>query len=229
MILKPFNNAITFAGGVGDPSAIASGNYLYIFYGEYGYPGIFDSLNYDGKIEYQGQCISIARIAIKDLENPAGKAFRWDGKSFSIPYDGFGKPIASLQIPIQEGGGPASNVNSKFYWGPSVSWNNYLQSWVMLMAKSEGSSWKGSSIYIAFNKNKILNEQTAHDWSKPQKLVDKPGNIIWYPSLQPVGDKTAIQNKYTSLSMGKEARLFYKVQTKDSSFYFSEYTIQFEK
>lgn len=229
MILKPHNNAVTFAGGVGDPSAIASGDYLYIFYGEYGYPGNYDSISYDGNKEYNGQCISIARIALSDLENPAGKAFRWDGKAFSIPYDGIGKPITSLQIPIQEGGGPASNVNSKFYWGPSVSWNNYLQCWVMLMAKSEGSSWKGSSIYISFNKNKALNEKTAQGWSTPSLLLNKPGNIVWYPSLQPVGDKDAIKNKYTCLTMGKEARLFYKVQTKDTSYYFSEYTIQFEK
>jgi hypothetical protein len=229
MILKPYNNAVTFAGGVGDPSAIVSGNYLYIFYGEYGYPGNYDTLGYDGQKEYQGQCISIARIAIKDLENPAGKAFRWDGKSFTAPGDGIGKPIASLQIPINEGGGPASNVNSKFYWGPSVSWNNYLQSWVMLMAKSEGASWKGSSIYISFNKNKVLDEKTAQSWSKPTLLLNKPANIVWYPSLQPVGDKNAIKNKYTCLSMGKEARLFYKVQTKDTSYYVSEYTINFGK
>lgn len=229
MILKPYNNAVTFAGGVGDPSAIVSGNYLYIFYGEYGYPGNYDSLGYDGQKEYQGQCISIARIALKDLENPVGKAFRWNGKSFTAPGDGIGKPIASLQIPINEGGGPASNVNSKFYWGPSVSWNNYLQCWVMLMAKSEGASWKGSSIYISFNKNKVLNESTAQSWSKPSLLLTKPDNIVWYPSLQPVGDNEAVKNKYTCLSMGKEARLFYKVQTKDTSYYFSEYTINFEK
>jgi len=229
MILKPYNNAVTFAGGVGDPSAIASGNYLYIFYGEYGYPGSYDSLGYDGNKEYKGQCISIARIALADLENPAGKALRWNGKSFNSPYDGIGKPISSLQIPMKEGGGPASNVNSKFYWGPSVSWNNYLQCWVMLMAKSEGSSWKGSSIYISFNKNKMLDELTAQNWSTPKLLLNKPGNIIWYPSLQPVGDKDAVKNKYTCLSMGKDARLFYKVQTKDTSYYVSEYTINFEK
>jgi len=32
MIRKPHNNAIAFAGGVGDPSAVASGEYLYIFF-----------------------------------------------------------------------------------------------------------------------------------------------------------------------------------------------------
>ncbi len=32
MILKPHNTSKTFAGGVGDPSAVASGGHLYIFY-----------------------------------------------------------------------------------------------------------------------------------------------------------------------------------------------------
>ena len=75
----------------------------------------------------------------------------------------------------------------------------------------------------------MLNESTAQSWSKPSLLLTKPDNIVWYPSLQPVGDKEAVKNKYTCLSMGKEARLFYKVQTKDTSYYFSEYTINFEK
>lgn len=153
MILKPYNNSVTFAGGVGDPSAVASGDYLYIFYGEYGYPDQFNSLTYNPNIERAGQCISMARIKLTDLNDPIGKAKRWDGKKYAALYDGIGKPIQSLQIPIAEGGGPTSNVNSKYYWGPSVSWNHYLNAWVMLMAKSEGASWKGSSIYISFNKN----------------------------------------------------------------------------
>jgi hypothetical protein len=39
MILRPHNTSVDFAGGVGDPSAVTSGDYLYIFYSEYGYPG----------------------------------------------------------------------------------------------------------------------------------------------------------------------------------------------
>ncbi len=229
MILKPYNNSVTFAGGVGDPSAIVSGDYLYIFYGEYGYAGVYDSLKYDSNLEYQGQCISMARIALQDLENPASKAYRWNGEKYAAPYDGIGKPIKSIQITKREGGGPSSHINSKYYWGPSVSWNNYLQCWVMLMAKSEGASWKGSSIYISFNTHKNLNEETSQDWSTPKLLVNKPGTIVWYPSLQPVGDKEAIKNKYTCLQIGQNARLFYKVQTKDTSFYTSEYSIHFKK
>ena len=68
MILKPHNTSETFAGGVGDPSAVASGDHLYLFYGEYGYPGVYDSTKYDAEKEWSGQCISVARIALKDLD-----------------------------------------------------------------------------------------------------------------------------------------------------------------
>ena len=156
MVLKPHNNSVTFAGGVGDPSAIASGDYLYIFYGEYGYPGTYVRNAYNAQKEQAGQCISMARIKLSDLDNPIGKAKRYNGKGFQANYDGVGSPIKNIQISKENGGGPSSDSSSKYYWGPSVSWNHYLQAWVMLMAKSEGPSWKGNSIYISFNKNFVL-------------------------------------------------------------------------
>ncbi|MBS1948811.1 MAG: hypothetical protein JST47_13695 [Bacteroidetes bacterium] len=230
MILKPHNTSVTFAGGTGDPSAVAANGYLYLFYGEYGYAGNYDALTYDPLKEWKGQCISIARIKISDLDSPAGKAKRWDGHAFDAPYDGIGKPVESLRIPPEEGGGPASHPSSKFYWGPSVSWNTYLHCWVMLMAKAEGPSWKGSSVYISFNKNENLGAgNNAQQWSRPKLLVNKPGRIIWYPSLQPLNTAENIIGKNTSLKLGKEARLFYKEQYKDSSYYFSEYKVRFEK
>ena len=158
-----------------------------------------------------------------------GKAKRWDGANFTVPYDGVGKPIASLQIPVAEGGGPASSPTSKFYWGPSVSWNAYLQGWVMLMAKSEGPSWKGSQIYISFNKNKSLSGKASQQWTKPLLLLDKPGHIIWYPSLQPLNTPSDIAQKRTCLLLGENARLFYKDQYKDTAEYLSEYTLRFQK
>jgi hypothetical protein len=235
MILKPHNTSETFAGGVGDPCAVASGNYLYLFYGEYGYPGNYDSTNYDPVKEWSGQCISVARIAIKDLDDPQGKAQRWDGQGFNAPWNGVGKPIASLQIPMAEGGGPQSAPKTGFHWGPSVHWNTYLNCWVMLMGKVTGTSWKGSSLHISFNMNKDLGAGDAsQQWTKPQLLLDRgPGHIVWYPSLQPTDSKEDIENKHTCLKLGREARLFfkdmYKVNGKDTSEYISEYKIRFNK
>jgi hypothetical protein len=228
MILKPHNNSVTFAGGVGDPSAIASGDYLYIFYGEYGYPGTYVHKAYSAEKEQAGQCISMARIKLADLDNPTGKAKRYDGKGFQANYDGVGSPIKNIQIAKENGGGPSSDSSSKYYWGPSVSWNHYVQAWVMLMAKSEGPSWKGTSIYMSFNKNKVLDDNNSQDWSIPTLILSKPGHVIWYPSLQPIGDTNATRLKYTSLQMGEQARLFYKDQT-DTAVYISEYAIRFKK
>jgi hypothetical protein len=230
MILKPFNSSNTFAGGVGDPSAVASEDYLYIFYGEYGYPGIYNEKTYKAKTEWSGQCISIARIALKDLNNPVGKTKRWDGKSFSIPYNSYGVPVRSLQIPIEEGGGPSSSPTGGFHWGPSVSWNTYLNCWVMMMGKVEGKSWQGDKIYISYNKNKDLGiGNNSQEWSKPALVFQKPGYILWYPSLQPLNDPSDIKEKNSSVKLGKRARFFVKRIKPGDDEYASEHIIEFEK
>ena len=230
MIPKPHNTSLTFAGGVGDPSAVASGEYLYLFYGEYGYPGVYDANNYDSVFEAGGQCISVARIKIKDLDNPQGKAQRWDGKAFAAAYNSIGKPIASLQIAKEDKGGAASRAGGNFHWGPSVSWNEYLNCWVMMMGRVEGQKWVGDKIYLSFNKNKDLGTADfAQQWSKPQLVLQKPGHILWYPSLQPMNTEEDIKAKRTCLRLGKKARLFVKDMEGDNHQYISEYIIDFEK
>lgn len=230
LILKPHNTSNTFPGGVGDPSAVACGDYLYLFYGEYGYPGVYDSATYDPEKEWSGQCISVARLRLDELDNPQGKAKRWDGKGFNAPYDGIGAPVTSLQIPRSEGGGPASSPTGGFHWGPSVSWNTYLECWVMLMGKVTGPSWAGSSIWISFNRNKDLGEAMhAQEWTKPRLLLDKPGYFLWYPSLQPMNTPEDIANKNTCLKLGKRARLFVKNIKPEKSEYKSEHIIEFSK
>ncbi len=228
MILKPHNTSKTFAGGVGDPSAVAVGDYLYLFYGEYGYQGVYNAATYDPATEWSGQCISVARIALRDLENPQGKARRWDGTGFNAPWDGIGKPVASLQIPMNAGGGPASSPTGGFHWGPSVSWNTYLNCWVMLMGHVTGKSWVGSKMFISFNPHADLGAgNNAQDWTQPQLLVDKPGHVMWYPSLQPLNTPEDIAQKRTSLRLGQRARLFFKYS--DLGKYCSEYIVEFEK
>jgi hypothetical protein len=230
LILKPHNTSLTFAGGVGDPSAVASGDHLYVFYGEYSYPENYDSATYDPSVEWRGQCISIARIPLSDLDQPVGKAKRWDGKKFDASHDAAGVPVRSLQIPENEGGGAASVVNKMFHWGPSVSWNTYLNCWVMLMGRVEGKKWEGSNLYISFNTNKDLGEgDNAQQWSKPQLLVSRPGRVLWYPSLQPMNTPEDIQNKYTCVRLGKKARLFFKEMEGERAEYLSEYVVEFEK
>ncbi|HSB92995.1 MAG TPA: hypothetical protein VLC28_07765 [Flavitalea sp.] len=230
MVLKPHRASATFGGGVGDPSAVRSGDYLYLFFSEYGYPGKYDSSSYSPALEHSGQCISVARIAVNDLDSPAGKAKRWSGKAFNVQYNQPGAPVLSLQIPTVNGGGPISDPGSKYFWGPSVSWNTYLKCWVMLMAKAEADSWVGNSVYISFNKNADLSKgDNSQQWSKPELLFHRPGHTIWYPSLQPLNSPDDIANKYTSVRLGQKARLFFKDITKDSSQYVSEFIVDFRK
>ncbi len=228
LILKPHNTQRTFAGGVGDPSAVAVGDSLYIFFGAYSYPVAYNSTNFNDSIAWSGQCISVARIAIRDLDHPEGKAKRWDGKGFNAPWDGAGKPIASLMIPRKLGGGPASSEHGGYYWGPSVSWNSHLNCWVMLMGKVTGPQWIGSSLYISYNKNSNLGQSNfSQQWTTPERLIDKPGHILWYPSLQPMNTEEDIAQKNTCLKLGRRARLFYKYADKGK--YLSEYIIEFDK
>lgn len=230
LILLPHNTSLTFAGGVGDPSAVLSGEYLYLFYGEYGYPGIYDEYSYDRDTERKGQCISVARIHVSDLDNPVGKAKRWDGDSFSAPHNGIGAPVISLQIDTAEGGGAASSPGGGFYWGPSVSWNTYLNCWVMLMGHVTGQSWAGNEIYISFNPYQNLGEgDHSQMWSKPKILLKKEGYFLWYPSLQPTDTREDIENRYTSLRLGQKARLFVKYLKPYNDRYMSEYVIEFTK
>jgi hypothetical protein len=215
---------------VGDPSAVASGDCLYLFYGEYGYPGVYNEKSWNPDTEWSGQCISVARIRLSDLDHPEGKAVRWDGKGFNTGYTGTGVPVASLQIPRNEGGGPASGPKGGFHWGPSVSWNTWLNCWVMLMAKATGPSWAGSSIYISFNKNKDLGiADNSQQWTKPKLLLDKPGYFLWYPSLQPLNTPAEVNSKNTCLRLDKQARLFMKNIRPEKSEYMSEYVIVFSQ
>jgi hypothetical protein len=100
----------------------------------------------------------------------------------------------------------------------------------MLMGRVEGSSWQGSAIFISFNKNKDLSKgDNAQQWSKPALLFDRPGHILWYPSLQPLNTAEDIANKSTCLKIGKRARLYFKDILPEKSEYLSEFIIEFDK
>lgn len=127
---------------------------------------------------------------------------------------------------MEEGGGPASNsldttlniidkmiqgVSKKakksnhgitagaYYWCPSVSWNAYLECWVMVMSKLIGPHFQGHQLYISFNPHKDLGLGThAQDWTKPELLFEQYGSCLWYPSLQPMNTTADIQQKRTS-------------------------------
>jgi len=100
----------------------------------------------------------------------------------------------------------------------------------MLMGKVEGTSWKGDELFISFNPNRDLGAGTnSQAWSKPQLLVQRPGHILWYPSLQPMNTPEDVAEKRTCLRLGQQARLFFKDMEGPKSQYLSEFIVRFEK
>lgn len=211
MIRLPVNRNYCFPGGVGDPSAVADGEYLYVFFGEYAYPTTWDAGTWDREVEAAAQCISVARVPLDALDAPTGAARRWDGSAFAAPWDGPGEPIANLRIPRGEGGGAVSQGDELYHWGPSVSWNEDLQVWVMVMGRVDGPFWAGDSLYLSINPNRHLGEGDASQrWSTPVRIIHRPGHKLWYPSLQPTDSPVDLAAKRTSLRLGAEARLWFK-------------------
>lgn len=228
LVLDNTNN--TFPGGVGDPSAVVSGDHLYVFYGEYGYPGDLDAAGWDASVEASGQCISVARIPLERLDSPSGAARRWGGTAFDVAPTGVGAAIRSLQIPDADGGGPVSVDGSSFHWGPSVSWNTHLECWVMVMGRVDAGYWKGDSVWVSVNPHADLGRGDAsQDWSTPQLLLRCPGETLWYPSLQPTSDADDVARRFTSTRLGSQARLWIKSADADADHYRSDYVATFTR
>jgi hypothetical protein len=230
MIRLPVNRNNCFPGGVGDPSAVASGEHLYVFYGEYAYPEAWSAETWDRDTEAAAQCISVARVPLNALNEPTGAAKRWDGSAFAADWDGVGSPIAALRIPRDEGGGAVSQGDELYYWGPSVSWNEDLQVWVMVMGRVDGSFWVGDSLYLSLNANRDLGVgDAAQQWSTPVRIVHRPGHTLWYPSLQPTDSREDLEARRTCLRLGSTARLYFKDHDGERHDYISDYLVTFTK
>jgi hypothetical protein len=227
LVRSPVNRNNTFPGGVGDPSAVASGDHLYVFFGAYGYPGAWTLEDHDPEVERRAQCISVARIALDRLDESPVRARRWGGRDFSVEHDGIGRPIEALQIDPADGGGPVSAGDRSFYWGPSVSWNTDLECWVMVMGRVDAPYWAGDSVFISFNRHRDLGVgDNAQDWTAPELLLRSPGHSLWYPCLQPTDDEVDVQQRRTSTSVGRRSRLFVKTLSGLHGHYASDFLLE---
>ncbi len=230
MIRLPVNRNYCFPGGVGDPSAIASGEHLYVFYGEYAYPERWQADTWSADREASGQCVSVARIRLADLDSPTGRAERWNGTSFDAAWDDAGQPIATLQIPAHEGGGAVSQGDQLYYWGPSVSWNEDLGVWVMLLGRVDGPFWVGDSLFLSINPHADLGAgDNAQQWSTPIRIVHRPGATLWYPSLQPTDSAVDLERKRTCVRLGARARLWFKEMEGDRHEYLSDLVVELRR
>ncbi|MFA5292745.1 MAG: hypothetical protein WC496_06885 [Phycisphaerae bacterium] len=169
-----------FPGGSGDCSVIVDQKkeYIYFLFGTYG-----------GDIEQQG--ISTARMLYNDRKQPGGKVWRWCDNGWTQPG------INGRNSPIFPAVGDWHSTKPDAFWGPSVHWNTYLQSYVMILNHAIDPNFWQEGIYISFNKN--LDNPAG--WSEPQ-LLRKDGS--WYPLI--VG--TDKKKHQTDKLAGKKARYF---------------------
>jgi hypothetical protein len=206
MILLPHNTSVTFAGGVGDPSAVASGDSLYLFlWGNTAIPDGMIRPPATRSVERRGQCISVARIALRDLGDPQGRARRWDGQAFLPPLmTGVGAPVPSLQVPVSEARRTRIRSPVKVQLGSFGRAEQLPEPLGDAPGPGGGALVEKAAAYIsAFNPHRNLGPgSNSQDWSRPEKLLDKPGHTIWYPSLQPTGSGADRQARSSSLRLG---------------------------
>lgn len=168
-----------FAGGQGDFSVILDRDRKYFY---------FLFTNYAGPLETQG--VSIARMEYARRFVPAGALYKYFNGGWSEPgIFGRATPVFPAKV-----GWEAANTDS--FWGASIHWNTYLESFVVLLNRScctSGFPQKG--IYASYSTS--LSDPTS--WTKPHKVVDDPG---WYPQV------LGLEADGTDRRAGKVARLY---------------------
>lgn len=154
-----------FAGGHGDFSVILDrdGSYFYFFFSNYGG-------------DAAGQGIAMARLSFEDRGNPAGAVWKYFSGGWDEPgLGGQVTPVFPVAVPWQQ-----PDTNS--FWGPSIHWNTFLESYVVLLNHACcRPKWPQAGIYVSFNPD--LSNPAL--WSIPQKILDRPP--AYYPEVLGTG------------------------------------------
>ncbi len=150
-----------FAGGHGDFSVILDREqqYFYFFFGNYG-----------GEASAQG--IGIARMAFEDRFNPVGAVWKYYQGEWQQPG------LGGRMTPIFPVGTPWQRADANAFWGPSVHWNTYLQTYVLLLNHACCEpGWPPAGIYVTFNPD----ISDPWGWTVPKKIMDRPPG--YYPQV----------------------------------------------
>ncbi len=149
-----------FAGGNGDLSVIPdqTQEFFYFFF-----------TNYGGPRDSQG--VAVARMPFWSRYNPVGAVKKYYQGDFTEPgVQGRVTPIFPAKVSWRR-------ANADSFWGPSIHWNTYLNTFVMLLNHScctPGFPQEG--IYASFG----LDLSNPASWSAPVKILDDSG---WYPQV----------------------------------------------
>jgi hypothetical protein len=187
-----------FAGGVGDPSMVVdqAARWAYIVFTDYSGP------------DPATQGIQIARLAVSDLDRPVVEgrslALRWWQGGWNGPGlqgEGHGTPIGQA-TPLFAPRASWNRDDGGGFWGPSISWNTYLQAYVLLLNDvTNGKVFDSESNSIAF----IPDIERPDGRTEPiriQGLANAPAPG-WYVQL--LGDPA---ERGTSALAGRSSRLF---------------------
>jgi hypothetical protein len=168
-----------FAGGHGDFSVVPdrSGKFFYFLFSNYG-----------GARKTQG--VAVARMAMEDRFTPVGRVLKYFDGSWSQPgLGGAITPIFRAKVAWQR-------TDTNAFWGPSVHWNTYLGTYVMLLNHSCCTAgWPQKDVRVAFNPDLAKPD----GWSVPQTIVEGGG---WYPQVLGIGSEG------TDSVAGRVARLY---------------------
>jgi len=123
----------------------------------------FMAILYLGSVEV-GQGVAIARMAFGERQNPVGAVSKYFQGDWTEPgLGGRLSPVFPAAVGWQQ-----SNTDS--FWGPSVHWNTYLESYVVLLNHACcAPNWPQEGIYIAYNPD--LSDPAG--WSAPYKILGK--------------------------------------------------------
>jgi hypothetical protein len=178
-----------FAGGNGDFSALLDpkGGCFYFFISTYA-----------GTVPAQG--VSLARMAWADRDAPTGRVWKWHNGAWKEP--GLGGQVS----PVFPARLDWHRADADAFWGPSVHWNRYLRSYVMLLNRAIDKDWTQQGIYVSFNRN--LSD--ASGWSTPAQLPVVLRTNQWYPQVAGL-DRT---RRDTDKSAGRKARLFVRGESR---------------
>jgi hypothetical protein len=156
-----------FAGGYGDFSVVLDStttpNYLYFFFSSY-------------RQNEAEQGVAVARMELDDA--PGGAVQVWQTGGWCAP-EACGD-VLPIFPPVPQHGWHTEDPN--VHWGPSVHWNTYLESYVMVMNHARTEAWGDDGFYVSFNAD-LANPS---GWTTPSLLCtndpeDQPP--IWYPEV----------------------------------------------
>ena len=163
-----------FTGGTGDFSVLLGPHRRYFYF-------LFS--NYAGPVEVQG--VAVARSSVIDRGQP--------GTVFNFHKDGWTQAGLGGEVtPVfgTDTGWKGPYVDA--LWGPSLHWNTYLGSYVVLLNRTAGELWEQEGIYISFSQDLV-------HWTVPQEVVESND---WYPQVLGLGEGE------TDSLAGQRVRLF---------------------